>query len=85
MSNQASNDVQEIERNAYNTAFSELGLEWHWDARTYAELRASSQQKCHIRHYLEAHQSHLLRAYDAEFLVNAIETKRKQFTPTLAS
>jgi len=73
-------DTLEAERNAYNVAFCELGLAWHWDAQTYAELRAASQQKCHVRSYLEAQQPHLLRAYDAEFLVDAIETKRRQFS-----
>ena len=43
---------------------------------TYAELRAASQQKCHVRSYLEAQQPHLLRAYDAEFLVDAIDRWR---------
>jgi RecA-family ATPase len=73
-------DTLEAERNAYNVAFCELGLAWHWDAQTYAELRATSQHKCHVRSYLEAQQPHLLRAYDAEFLVDAIETKRRQFS-----
>jgi hypothetical protein len=78
-------DTLEIERNAYNVAFCELGLEWYWDAQTYADLRAACQQKCHVRSYLEAHQPHLLRAYDAEFLVNAIETKRAQLIRATAS
>jgi hypothetical protein len=81
----SSGDALEIERNAYNVAFCELGLDWYWDARTYAELRASSQHKCHVRSYLEAHRPHLLRAYDADFLVQAIETKRSQFSRALAS
>lgn len=81
----SSRDALEIERNAYNVAFCELGLDWYWDAQTYAELRASSQQKCHVRSYLEAHQPHLLRAYDADFLVQAIETKRTQFSRSTAS
>lgn len=78
-------DTIENERNAYNVAFSELGLTWLWDAQTYAELRAASQQKCHVRNYVEAHQPHLLRAYDADFLVQAIEAKRTQFNRSLAS
>jgi len=85
MTTHAPNDNLEIERNAYNVAFCELGLEWYWDAKTYAELRAAAQQTCHVRSYLEAHQPHLLRAYDAEFLVNAIETKRQQFIRTMSS
>ena len=85
MSTYAPIDNQEIERNAYNVAFCELGLEWYWDAKTYAELRSAAQHKCHVRSYLEAHQPHLLRAYDADFLVNAIETKRQQFIRTMSS
>jgi|KBSMisStandDraft_5_1062788.scaffolds.fasta_scaffold281707_3 hypothetical protein len=81
----SSRDVLEIERNAYNVAFCELGLDWYWDAQTYAELRASSQPKCHVKSYLEAHRPHLLRAYDADFLVQAIETKRTQFSQSAAS
>ena len=79
-----SRDLLEIERNAYNVAFCELGLEWYWDAPTYASLRAIAVDKCHVRSYLESHQPHLLRAYDADFLVNAIETKRSQFSKTFA-
>ena len=75
----SSRDLLEIERNAYNVAFCELGLEWYWDAQTYASLRSSSSD-CNVRSYLETHQPHLLRAYDADFLVNAIEAKRTQFS-----
>jgi hypothetical protein len=78
-SHHAPRDEMEIERNAYNVAFSELGLTWYWDAQTYVQLRASSQEKCHVRSYLEAHQPHLLSAYDADFLVQAIEARRSQF------
>lgn len=84
MGSYSSRDSFEIERNAYNTAFCELGLEWYWDADTYAQLRAAAQEKCHIRNYLEAHQPHLLRAYDADFLVQAIEAKRLQFSRAMA-
>ena len=80
MSTQTSRDASEIERNAYNVAFCELGLDWYWDAPTYAQLRAAAQQRCHVKSYLEAHRPHLLRAYDADFLVQAIEAKRAQFS-----
>ena len=85
MNSSSPHDTIETERNAYNVAFCELGLAWYWDAQTYAELRAASQHKCHVRRYLEAHQAHLLRAYDADFLVQAIEAKRTQFNRSLAS
>ncbi len=85
MNSRSTRDTIETERNAYNVAFCELGLAWYWDAQTYAELRAASQQSCHVRRYLESQQPHLLRAYDADFLVQAIEAKRMQFSRTLAS
>jgi hypothetical protein len=34
-------DPAEIDRNAYNAAFYELGLRWHWDIDTYNELRTT--------------------------------------------
>lgn len=69
----------ESERSAYNMAFSELGLEWYWDAQTYAELQTVAAQKNRVEKYIEAHRPHLLRAYDAGFLTNAIESVRTRF------
>jgi len=70
----------EIERNAYNAAFYELGFRWHWDRDTYERLqRYSPHGATRIRHYLETHQPHLLTAYDATFLINAIEEKKVEY------
>jgi hypothetical protein len=63
-------------RQAYNAAFEELGLSWHWDPVTYACLPATGPEG--LRAYLEKEHPHLLRAYDAEFLVNAIETAKRR-------
>ena len=69
-------DTLENERNAYNVTFCEMGLDWFWDAETFARLRASSLESSRVRAYLETRSPHLLRAYDADFLVNAIEAQR---------
>ena len=67
----------ELERNAYNAAFYELGLRWHWDSDTYDELaRRSASEAERIRHYLAVRQPHLLKAYDADFLVELIRQKQ---------
>lgn len=72
LSQPASTPASEARRHAYNAAFEELGLTWHWDAATYARLQAHGRDG--VRIYLETEQAHLLRAYEAGFLVNAIET-----------
>ena len=64
----------EAERNAYNSAFSELEIDWHWDAATYRELLAGGQP---VRAYVERHRPHLLRAYGIDCLINAVETTRR--------
>ncbi len=61
-------------RHAYNAAFDELGLNWHWDAATYAWVRSRGRDG--LRTYLEREHAHLLRAYEADFLVNAIESAK---------
>jgi hypothetical protein len=51
-------------REEYVLAFTELGLDWHWDGSEP------------VRAYIEREHPHLLRVYDADFLVNAIESVR---------
>jgi len=68
----------EIECSAFNAAFYELGLRWHWDEATYERLAANPCERSRVRHYLENAQPHLLRAYDADFLTDAIlEAKQR--------
>jgi hypothetical protein len=69
----------DLERNAYNAAFYELGLRWHWDSATFDELRRQGSSEAErIHRYLSAHQPHLLKAYDAGFLVELIQQKQAQ-------
>ncbi|HEX2541673.1 MAG TPA: hypothetical protein VHM00_11400 [Caldimonas sp.] len=65
----------EVERSAYNAAFYELGLGWHWSADTFQSLSTHGDPCERIRHYMEQQHPHLLRAYDAEFLASAIECR----------
>ena len=69
----------ELERGAFNAAFYELGLHVYWDKGTYqAAVAAYSNEHDRVRGYLEREQSHLLRAYDADFLTDAV-IRAKQF------
>lgn len=65
--------AEEMHLHAYNAAFYELGLRWHWDANTYRNLHCKGGETDRVRAYIETHQPHMLKAYDAEFLVNAIQ------------
>jgi hypothetical protein len=66
-------NAEEIHLGAYNAAFYELGLRWHWDTKIYQDLQHSCGEKDRLQVYLETRQPHLLKAYDVEFLMNAIQ------------
>lgn len=67
-----SKNLSEVERAAFNAAFYELGLRWHWDDETYEALSALPGERERVQRYLHTQQAHLLRAYDADFLADAI-------------
>jgi hypothetical protein len=60
----------------YIAAFEELGLSWQWDPATYGQGREG------LRAYLEKEQPHLLRAYEADFLLEAVESTRARLERT---
>jgi hypothetical protein len=64
-------DQTDKARHAYNIAFGRLDLNWHWDEETYHRLQSDGHSP--LRKYLETEQAHLLSAYEAEFLLGAIE------------
>ncbi len=78
----SADQASEAHRQAYNAAFEELGLNWHWDPVTFACLPAPGRDG--VRAYLETEHPHLLRAYDADFLANAIETAKARYYETMA-
>ena len=86
MSNQpnCTDDATEIERSAFNSAFYELGLRWHWDHDTYDALARNPCERARVRGYLEGEQAHLLRAYDADFLTDAILAAKQRCQRLLA-
>jgi hypothetical protein len=65
-------DAAERERGAFNAAFYELGLHLYWDEGTYRALSANPSERDRVRNYLQREQPHLLRAYDADFLTDAV-------------
>ncbi len=68
----------DAECNAYNAAFWDLGLRWHWDAATFATLSALACPVERIRRYLQVQHPHLLKVYEPEFLAQAIESRKRR-------
>lgn len=66
---------EELQIQAYNGAFEELGLAWYWDRATWAALPGGPQR---VLAYVEREHPHLLRSYEAEFLVAAVEAARQR-------
>lgn len=77
-------DPIEVDRGAFNAAFYELGLRWHWDGPTYSALATDPCERSRVRRYLEGEQSHLLRAYEADFLTDAILAAKERCRSALA-
>ncbi len=74
----------EAERSAFNAAFYELGLRWHWGSDAYRALAAVACERSRLRSYMQTEQAHLLRAYDAEFLTNAILATKQRCRASMA-
>jgi hypothetical protein len=64
----ATDTASEAHRHAYNA--------WHWDRVTFARIRPYG--RAGVRSWVEAEQSHLLRAYTVDFLVDAIEETKER-------
>lgn len=60
------------EAHLYNLACHEMDLAWDWDPATHGSGREG------LRRYLEAEHPHLLRAYDADFLIDAVEAVKER-------
>lgn len=78
MTSQTRIATADLQRHAYNAAFYELGLGWHWNSPTFDDLLPVECTSERIHQYMSAHQSHLLHAYDAAFLARAIETTKSR-------
>lgn len=75
--------TDEMDRAAFNAAFHELGLRWHWDGDTWSTLCASECERERVRRYVEHEHPHLLRAYDADFLSEAVVRTKQRWRQAL--
>ena len=72
-------DNSETLRNAYNAAFDELELDWHWDVTQFRELQQHTDERARMHAYLSAQQPHLLNVYDVDFFVDAVREAKTHY------
>lgn len=72
-------------RIAFNQAFSEAGLDWHWDAPLYGELLAVTGGKERMRFYLDRYRPDLPRPADLDAQIARLHAaKTRHYTALLA-
>ena len=60
------------ELDAFNVAFDELELDWHWDGATMRELVGPGSEVERIAAWLRKHRPHLAKVYDVDALSREI-------------
>ncbi|MBP6057866.1 MAG: HAD family hydrolase [Nitrosomonas sp.] len=71
---------QDGHRLAFNAAFKQLNLDWHWDIDLYGELLQITGGKERIRHYMEKYAPAALNRSDlADWIILLHKTKTKYF------
>ena len=79
------NDPFDAELAAWNHAFSELELPWHWDAPTFRHLQSIAADQDLVGTYVERNQAHLLRAYEKAFLRDLVLSARERYRESHAA
>lgn len=73
-------------RPAFNRAFTELGLDWHWDVALYGQLLAVTGGKERIRYYVEQFLPGFRKPSDFDELVAELHrVKTRHYTQLLSS
>lgn len=72
-------------RPAFNQAFADAGLDWHWDPALYGRLLAVTGGKERIKHYVEHYRPDYVRPADFDDMVAELhKTKTRHYTALAA-
>lgn len=72
-------ETEETHRRAFNRAFGEAGLGWHWDAVLYDELLAVTGGKERIRHFMTSRRIEPPAGPDVDTFVRALHAEKTRF------
>ncbi|MDJ0881355.1 MAG: HAD family hydrolase [Gammaproteobacteria bacterium] len=65
-------------RVAFNLAFEQFGLDWHWDEETYGALLAVTGGKERIQHYINTYNKPEKNRPDLEDLIKSLHAKKTE-------
>jgi HAD superfamily hydrolase (TIGR01509 family) len=72
-------------RPAFNQAFADAGLDWHWDAALYGKLLAVTGGKERMKHYIDQYRPDYFKAPDFdEMVVNLHKSKTRHYSALAA-
>ena len=72
-------ETEEVHRAAFNLAFREAGLPWHWDQQLYARLLSITGGKERIRHFVDSQGIDALGAEPAAAIALLHSAKPQQY------
>ncbi|CAG9172057.1 LysR family transcriptional regulator [Cupriavidus pampae] len=70
---------RDMQLNAFNAAFAELGLRFRWDMNMFEWLCGIECERTRVCRYIEEYHAHLLSAYDPGFLSQLIFDKKNDY------
>lgn len=76
--------TESAHRLAYNRAFADLGLDWHWSAELYAELLEVAGGRERLRFYLERYEPELFGSARAERLIDELHRVKSRHFRAIA-
>lgn len=79
------NTERDGHRLAFNRAFTEAGLDWHWSTNLYGKLLVVSGGKERLKFYLEQYQPQFQHQNLPEFIANLHQLKTKYYQELLAT
>ncbi len=78
-------ESEDIHREAFNAAFREFGVSWHWDRAIYREILPIGRGRERIRHYVERSDPETAQRPDFYGYVDAMyNAKRRAYAEMLA-
>lgn len=78
-------ETEEVHREAFNAAFAEAGLDWHWDQATYGELLNVTGGRERIRHFLDKYQPSFTPPPDLDdYIAGLHQAKTRIYTDRVA-